>query len=80
MSLDDWKWLFRKPRFYLLFSLFGLALVGFALLTRGIVDVSALHFMGFAAAFFGTTVIWAANRMIRDRAHRLAEARARLRR
>jgi hypothetical protein len=77
MSIDDWKWLRRKPRFYFVFSLFGLALVAIAVLTRGVVPPGVLELLSFSTAFFGTTVTWAVDRIVRERLARRAGARVR---
>ena len=52
--------------FRLVFSLFGLAMMGFALWYRGIPEGPALvEVVGLASVFFGGTVIWAIRRLMR---------------
>lgn len=52
--------------FRLAFSVFGLAMMGFALWYRGIPEGPALfEVVGLASVFFGGTAIWAIRKLMR---------------
>ena len=54
--------------FRLLFSLFGLTLLGVAVAVRGISNSAALiEVVGIAGVFFGGTAVWAAVKLFRRR-------------
>lgn len=54
--------------FRLAFSLFGLALLGVAILVRGIANsVALVEVVGIAGVFFGGTAVWSARKLWRSR-------------
>jgi len=56
--------------FRLGFSLFGLALMGFALATRGFGGIAWVEVVLIASAFFGGTAVWSARELWRTRGER----------
>ncbi|MDJ0994722.1 MAG: hypothetical protein QNI90_14190 [Dinoroseobacter sp.] len=53
--------------FRLIFSLFGLALMGFALVYRGLGGIAWVEVVLIASAFFGGTALWTGTRLWRTR-------------